>query len=272
MLSNFFTLILFSSITVLTVRKLLIHGIEIVCWKLSLSNKAKGQIIGFTTSIPELTVIISSALSGVFSVGFWNIASSNIINWFLFLSAVLFYRQQKELFKATFIDEIAFGLLSVAIPAIMFLKKVEFTSGIALILVVFFIIYKTIDHYANLKQKGVAITSLVHGRMRKGIFFIVAGSIIITISGHFIGQSSYELIRIVGIPAWLIGWILGVITSIPELTSFFEIYSLHKKRGTLHYISDTQEALDALVFSNMSNLGLILPVGMLIFAISSNAL
>ncbi|GAG25309.1 unnamed protein product, partial [marine sediment metagenome] len=64
-----------------------------------------------------------------------------------------------------------------------------------------------------------------------------------------------------------IGWILGFITSLPELTSFFEIYRLEKKNGRLHLLDDTQEALDALVSSNMSNLGVILPIGIIVYSL-----
>ena len=64
-------------------------------------------------------------------------------------------------------------------------------------------------------------------------------------------------------PSWLIGWILGMVTSIPELTSFFEIYRVEKKRNRLHFTKDTQQALDAMGTSNMVNLCIILPIGIL---------
>ena len=51
------------------------------------------------------------------------------------------------------------------------------------------------------------------------------------------------------------------------MRGFFEIFRKHKKADTLEGIEDTQEALDALVASNMSNLGIILPIGIFIAAL-----
>jgi hypothetical protein len=66
-------------------------------------------------------------------------------------------------------------------------------------------------------------------------------------------------------PAWIIGWILGIVTSLPECVSFYDIFRLEKSRGRLHLRDDTQQGLDALVSSNMCNLGVILPVGLLVY-------
>ena len=94
------------------------------------------------------------------------------------------------------------------------------------------------------------------------------GIVIVIAAGRFLGTSAGVLIETLSMPIWLVGWILGLITSIPELTSFFEIYRLSKKKGTLESSDrDTQEALDALVASNMANLGIILPVGIIVYSL-----
>ena len=61
------------------------------------------------------------------------------------------------------------------------------------------------------------------------------------------------------------GWILGVVTSLPEMVTFFAIYSLAKKEGRSHLKEDTQEALDNLAASNMANTGLIYPLGLTVY-------
>ena len=68
-----------------------------------------------------------------------------------------------------------------------------------------------------------------------------------------------------GIPVIYVGWLLGLITSLPELTSFFNVFSGAKKRGVMGGTDDTQEVLDNLTGSNMSNVGIIYPVALLIF-------
>jgi Ca2+/Na+ antiporter len=90
---------------------------------------------------------------------------------------------------------------------------------------------------------------------------LLFGLILIVVAGKFIGSTARALIIEFKIPAWMIGWLLGLVTSTPEMIGFFEIYRKHKTRGSLSGIQDTQEALDTLVSSNMCNLGIILPIG-----------
>ena len=65
----------------------------------------------------------------------------------------------------------------------------------------------------------------------------------------------------------MIGWILGLTSSIQEMSGFVEIFRKHKQAGSLKGIDDTQEALDTLVASNLRNLCLILPFGILIVSL-----
>lgn len=103
------------------------------------------------------------------------------------------------------------------------------------------------------------------------LFLLVVGILVILLAGRFLSGSAGALIKKLNVPAWAVGWILGLVTSVCELASFIEIYRTHKSRNTLQHIKDTQEAIDALVASNVSNLGLILPLGMLIYLLVSKS-
>jgi Ca2+/Na+ antiporter len=251
-------------ITVLAVRFLIVLSIDKLSKELNFGPKVRGQLLGYATSIPELTIVISSAFAGVFDAGFWNIASSNIINWILFLSAVSFFRQFKDLKRRTFVDEIVFGILSVIIPIILYYFKAQESVWLANILIIIFITYKVLDRSFNLPMGR---TEPEVNQKRNSFFSIIIllfGIAIIVVSGKFLGGLSRELIVEFGISSWLIGWLLGFITSIPEMSGFFEVYRKHKIKGTIHGLDDTQEALDTLVSSNMCNLGIILPIGVFI--------
>jgi len=205
-----------AGLLVFSVRFLIMPGIDKASKAMGFGSKARGKLLGYVTSAPEWVIVVSSAAMGVYDAGFWNIASSNIINWLLFLAAVFVFQQSHDLKRKATKDEIAFGIFSVALP--------------------------------------VAIAS------------ILAGIVVILSSGYYIGDVAENLIRVSGVPAWMIGWILGLISSIPEMSGFIEIYRKYKKAGSLRGIDDTQEALDALVASNMCNLCVILPFGILIVA------
>ncbi len=265
MIINFIFLAALAIATVLSVRYLLIKGIDNVCTYFNLSSKSKGQIIGYSTSVPEFTVVISSAFAGVFDAGLWNIVSSNIINWFLFTVAVLFYGQQKDILNKKFFDEIFFASVAVVIPLFLSLNRVGLNVPVALGLILLFVVYKLIDHLVNPKGVSVSVPESERPRIFLGILLLICGIILVVFCGMFLGQISERLIHQLGTPAWAIGWILGLVTSIPELASFFEIFRIHKKRGTLSLTDDMQEALDTLVASNLSNLGIILPVGLFVF-------
>jgi Ca2+/Na+ antiporter len=270
MITDFFILIASAAVIVASVRFLLVPGIARIGAVLKFSAKVRGQIIGYATSVPELTVLVAGALNGVFNAGLWNIASSNIINGALFMATVAAFRQQLDLRNRIFIDEIAFALLSVAIPLFLFAAGIGTGYGTAAGLIGFFVLYKVLDRRLNKTGKPAPLPpGAEQGTGWGGTVMLVAGIGIILIAGRYLGSSAGALIKQLNVPAWAVGWILGLVTSISELVSFIEIYRIHRPKDSPEHIKDTQEALDALVASNISNLGVILPLGMVIYLLVS---
>jgi Ca2+/Na+ antiporter len=257
---------LLTSLIVLAVRFLIVPGIDKTSLALNFGSKARGQLLGYVTSIPEFVIVISSAAAGVFDAGFWNIASSNVINWVLFLSAVFTFRQCRDLKRSTFVDEISFGIFSVVLPLVLYKFEVQGSAILATCLLFVFIAYKVVDRRLNRRVNAAEKRDEDVSNLFFALSSIVTGVILIAVSGWYLGGVAESLVVELGVSAWMIGWILGFISSIPEMSGFFEIYRKHKKAGTLKGIDDTQEALDTLVASNMSNLGIILPVGVFIAA------
>ena len=270
MIKDLSILILSAAAIVVAVRFLLIPGIGKIGAALKFSAKVRGQMIGYATSVPEFTVLVAGALAGVFNAGLWNIAASNIINWALFLATVFAFRQQLDLKNAVFIDEIIFGILSVVIPLLMFAAHIGTGYVTVAGLLGFFVLYKVMDKRLNKAGKPAPIPPGAEGgTLGGGSVFLVAGILVILLSGRFLGSSAGALIKQLNVPAWAVGWILGLVTSVCELASFIEIYRIHKPKDSPLHIKDTQEALDALVASNIANLGLILPLGMMVYLIVS---
>ena len=266
MFVDLFILVLSAAAIVTSVRFLLIPGIGRIGAALRFSAKVRGQVIGYATSVPEFTVLVAGALNGVFDAGMWNIASSNIINWVLFVATVFGFRQQLDLKRRIFIDEIAFGVLSVVIPLLLFAAQVGTGVSTAAGLFGFFILYKVLDKRLNKAGKPVIVPPGAQGgTWWGGSLFLVAGILVVLAAGRFLGSSAGALVIRLSVPAWAVGWILGLVTSVCELASFIEIYRIHRPKDSPEHIRDTQEAIDALVASNIANLGLILPLGMLIY-------
>lgn len=266
MFKDILLLIISAAVVVAAVKYLLISGIGNISAVFKLSAKTRGQVIGYATSIPEFTVLIAGAFAGVFNAGLWNITSSNIINCALFLTTVMAYRQQLDLKSKWFRDEIIFGVLSVILPLFLLSMNLEIGFGAASGLILFFVAYRVCDKLFN--KKGIPAPlpeGAENGTLTKGLLYLAFGVATILIAGRFLSISAGNLIIYFNIPAWAVGWILGFITSISELSSFIEIYKIHEPKRRKGYIKDTQEAIDALVTSNISNIGLILPLGIIIY-------
>ena len=272
MIKDLSILMLSAAVIVSAVRFLLIPGIGTIGAALKFSAKVRGQMIGYATSVPEFTVLVAGAFAGVFKAGLWNIAASNIINCALFLTTVFAFRQQLDLKNKVFADEIAFGILSVVIPLLMFAAHIGTGPATIVALVAFFVIYKVMDKRLNKAGKPAPLPPGSESRsLGSGLAFLVVGVLVILLAGNFLSSSAGALIKQLNVPAWAVGWILGLVTSVCELASFIEIYRTHKHKDSPTHIKDTQEAIDALVASNVSNLGLILPLGMLVYLIVSSA-
>ncbi len=270
MIKDLSALTLSAAAIVGAVQYLLIPGIGRIGVALKFSAKVRGQMIGYATSVPELTVLVAGALAGVFNAGLWNIAASNLINWVLFIITVFAFHQQLDLKYKGFKDELIFGVLSVVIPLLMVALHLGIGYGTIAGLLGFFVFYKVMDKRLNKAGKPAPVLpGSEHGTLGGGALFLVAGILVVLISGKFLGASAGALVKQLNVPAWAVGWILGLVTSVCELASFIEIYRIHKPKDSPTHIKDTQEALDALVASNIANLGLILPIGMLVYLLVS---
>ena len=256
---------------VLITRYLLAKGTEWLADNAHLNPKLKGKILGFATSIPELVATSSTAAMGLLGAGLWNIASSNIINCGLFISATLFYRQHAELRHHLFRDELVFVVISIAIPMMLAGARLDLSYPVAFGLLLLFVVYRLTDAHFNrvpATQKREAVRAKAaapDARVRSlpaSLGLIGVAITVMLISGRFLGGAAANLVDQLGVPGWALGWVLGLITSLPEMTSFFEIFRTRHDAGIIdETLDDTQEALDALVSSNMCNLALILPIG-----------
>ena len=252
----------------------LLHGIDHIANAMSWSAKSRGQVTGYATSVPEFVCLISAGLAGVWEAGLWNIASSNIINSGLMLGAVLFHRQFRELFNFRFFDEIGFAALAVLVPLVLMKSGMDTQWYLVPILLGFFVIYRIVDRKINKTPPSPNNEQVPEqesiGNLPFGISLGVTALIAIAIAGIFLGNSTARVVNQMEVRPEIAGWILGVVTSIPELVSFFAIYAASKRAGMSQSLNDTQEALDNLTGSNMANVGIVYPIGLAVYLLSSH--
>ncbi len=185
------------------------------------------------------------------------------------LLAVVFYRQIGDLLNRRFLDEIGFAILAIVVPILLMQLEMDTRWFLVPGLLGLFIIYRLTDRWVNRTSARDDTAEEAVGNLSFGIILGLSALIAISIAGIFLGDATAAVVEQMGIRPAIAGWILGVVTSIPEMVSFFAIYGAARREGTLRGLSDTQESLDNLTGSNMANVGVVYPFGLLAFLLSS---
>ena len=248
----------------------LLRGIDQIADAMRWSPKTRGQITGYATSVPEFVCLVSAGLAGVWQAGLWNIASSNIINLCLMISAVAYFKQSKVLFRRRFFDEIGFALLAIAVPIGLMSAGLDTQWFLIPALLGFFVVYQIVDRSVN--RPGVSAADdaeAAAGSLPLGLVYLTGALVAIIVAGIFLGDATACVVEKLGVHPAVAGWILGIVTSIPEMVTFFAVYSVAKKEETLGDLNDTQEALDNLTGSNMANVGFVYPLGLLAYLLGA---
>jgi cation:H+ antiporter len=219
-------------------------------------------LIAFSTSLPELFVVIFSVLEpqnvGV-SIG--NILGSNITNICLTLGICFFLIAIKYPDIASFIPSMAkremgdlyFGLfIASIIPlSLMFVGSASLLIGIVLLGVFFYNIYQ-LSKIKNVKDQG-SITEKKN--LRKYVALSILGAFGVVASSYFIVDSSSYIALSVGIPKVIIGaTIVALGTSLPELVTGID--SVRKGHADL--------VLGNIIGSCFMNITLILGIALII--------
>lgn len=255
---------------ILSVKYGLLRAIDNIANARNWSTKVRGQVTGYATSIPEFVCLVSAGLAGVWEAGLWNIASSNMINVGLMLVAVSCYKQFGELFNMRFADEIGFAALAVTVPVVLMTFGMDTQWYVVPILLGFFIVYLLVDKKVNRPGQEEESSQRAAGNLWLGIILGLTALIAIGIAGMFLGSATAGVVQQMGVHPAIAGWILGLVTSIPEMVTFFAVYSVAQREGKLRDLNDTQEALDNLTGSNMANVGIVYPIGLLAFLLASS--
>ncbi len=258
-----------AAVIILLVRYGLIAGIDRLAAALSWTAKARGRATGLATSAPELVCLVAAGLAGVWDVGLWNIASSNIINVSLMTVAVLRYRQVRQLMNRRFVDEIGFALLAILVPVVLMQASIDTHWVLVPVLFAFFAFYQVVDTRMNPPRPEDKPAEESVGSLPIGFIMVLTTLIGIAVVGFFLGDAAEQVVNELGVPPAAAGWLLGVVTSLPEMVTFFAVYGSARKAGTLGDLEDTQEALDNLAASNMANVGLIYPTGLAVYLLGN---
>ncbi len=265
------------ALSVVMLTGLVVRGIEIFAAAGAMTSKTKGQFLGYATSLPEFVGTVGTAGYGLLGAGLWNVAASNVINVVLLVAACAYHGRLRACAQRKFADEISFAMIAFVIPLVLSrFTPLARSPWTAFGLFGFFLTYLLLDRKLNPDPPPSvqAASSRRRGEVpkRRAVILLVTGLLGIITAGYFLGQVAEEVVTGLGVPQWAVGWILGVITSLPEMTAFFAVFASAKvEMDDPNDDTDCQENLDSLCASNMSNLALIYPIGIAVFLLIGRA-
>jgi len=169
-------------------------------------------------------------------------------------------------------------VITIILPIFFILIKSEIQIAMVPILILLYLGFRKINdnvHQLYLKHEDKEIERIQEKEDRwergnkrkitKNASILLITGILLFFIGNLLGNTLENLCLRFNIPQLIIGIILGFVTSIPELITFFESQKHHSK--TKNDILGVVEATNNLLTSNMMNLFIIQSVGIIIFTV-----
>jgi len=271
--------ILYSGLIVLISKYILVTTLRRFAENLEIEPKLIGNITGYATSIPELLTISISSINGLFATSIFNILSSNIINFLQYSISIIINKNKKALNNKAIKIDIFLVLITILIPLFLIWKDIELNLGIVPIFVILYLLFYYLNNnshklYLNKEQKELEKQIIdeeerIKGNTRKTVLYIsilICTGFLLYVIGELLGDTLNNLCNYFKVPEIIIGVLLGLITSIPELITFFEsqkYYKEQKKNKELGVV----EATNNLLTSNITNLFIIQSIGIGVYTI-----
>ena len=281
---EFFKFIVFSLGIVIISKYLLVPILRKISAILDFSARARGNIAGFATSVPELLTVCFSASSGLIGTSIYNILSSNTINLIQYTFTVYLNKNQKYLRNKAILTDIILALITVAIPLIAVIFKFTFGMISVVILVILSFVFYYINHnmhklYLGKEDKEIEKEEQTEAENedrksnKKGNIILYAIVLLIIVAllywiGELLSNSLTNLCKTFGLPEIVVGILLGFITSIPELITFTEAQRKEtSKNDEMANKIGVVEATNNLLTSNILNLFVIQSIGIILYSI-----
>lgn len=292
--------VIYSGLIVLISKYILVRTLRSLAENLNLKPKTVGDIAGVATSVPELLTIGASSLKGLLGASIYNVLSSNVINLIQYAGAIALNKNQKALKNQAIKVDIILVVITILLPLMFSVVKSEFQLAMVPLLIILYLGCKKINNNAHAlyldeekseyevgseKSKDIRENSVESKKGREKVMFaenvkrkanlnkrlkllrdiiiLLVTGILLFIIGNLLGDTLDTLCRRFNVPEIVIGIVLGFVTSIPELITFFEAQRHHKSLN--NDMLGVIEATNNLLMSNMMNLFIIQSIGIVLF-------
>ncbi len=278
MLIEIIKFIIYSILIVIISKYILVSTLRKLAENLNLKAKTVGDIAGYATSVPEFLTITTSSIRGLSGASIYNILSSNIINLIQYIGAIILNKNSKKLKNKAIQIDIFLVIATIIIPILLLKFDIEldlFLVPAFIILYVFFRFLNNNVHKLYLQKEDKELEKEIEkekrwekGNKRKTIKYctiLVFTGILLFLIGELLGNTLENLCIIFDVSEIIVGILLGFMTSLPELITFFESQRHHKSNSD--DMLGVVEATNNLLTSNILNLFAIQTIGILIVSI-----
>ena len=270
--------IIYSGLIVLISKYILVTTLRKLAETMNLKAKTVGDIAGYATSVPELLTITTSSLRGLTGASVYNILSSNVINLIQYLGAILLNKNASKLRNKAILIDLVMVFFTIAIPIVFLKLDIELKLAVVPLFIILYILFMVLNnnvHKLYLKNEDEELEEEIEeerkeqkknpGKVLRYVLVLIVTGVLLFIIGEMLGDTLENLCNLFGVSEVVVGILLGFVTSLPELITFFEAQRYYKK------VDDDMlgvvEATNNLLTSNILNLFAIQSVGILISAI-----
>ena len=270
---------IYSGLIVIISKYILVTTLRKLAENLNLKPKTVGEVAGAATSVPELLTIAVSSFNGLISASIVNVLSSNIINLAQYLLSVLLNKNREAFQNKAIKTDIILVLITIILPIILIILKIEANITMIFPFIILYILFRFLNanvHKLYLKKEDEILEKQIEreqkwekGNKKKAIKYImilIITGILLFFVGNALGIALENLCNKFNVSEIIIGILLGFITSIPELITFFESQK-HYKNKEVNDILGVVEATNNLLTSNILNLFVIQVIGIVIYSI-----
>lgn len=270
--------VIYSGLIVLISKYILVTTLRKLAEAMNLKAKTVGDIAGYATSVPELLTITTSSLRGLTGASVYNILSSNVINLIQYLGAILLNKNASKLRNKAILIDLVMVFFTIAIPIVFLKLDIELKLAVVPLFIILYILFMVLNnnvHKLYLKNEDEELEEEIEeerkgqkknpGKVLRYVLVLIVTGVLLFIIGEMLGDTLENLCNLFGVSEVVVGILLGFVTSLPELITFFEAQRYYKK------VDDDMlgvvEATNNLLTSNILNLFAIQSVGILISAI-----
>lgn len=207
--------------------------------KISLSSKISSFIIsffilGFFTSLSEISVAVFSVINKTPQVSVGNLIGASTILTLLVIPSLFFIDKKLKFEKNSKSINLPISYFLISLPVFLIFDKVLNYTDAILIISLFIILLLTTSYNKPFGKNIVSFLHIKKVEFLKEISKIFLGVSLIILSSNYIVDASIELAKLYNVPPFFIGlFIISIGTNLPELSILFRSFFMRKKAVAL---------------------------------------